>query len=106
MAFKSKRSNATNFSIKVKNEMLSRDGYVCILCGSSYGLTPAHYIGRGRGGLGIIENGACICVECHMKLDQSAEGPILKERFKNYLDRFYPNFTDEQRTFKKGVEYQ
>ena len=101
MSFKSQRSKATNFSKEVKIDMLRRDGYRCIFCKSSTGLTPAHFISRGAGGMGIVENGACVCVECHMLLDQSINRKDMLKEFRVYLDFHYPEFTDDDRVFNR-----
>ena len=96
----SKRSKACDFSIKVKKQMIERDNNCCIICGS-LNITPAHYISRSKGGLGVIENGVCLCVECHTSYDNSKYRHSYKSYIKNYLDSFYPNFTDEQRKYRK-----
>ena len=101
MSFKSQRSKACDFSKETKIDMLRRDGYRCILCRASEGLTPAHYIARSSGGLGILENGACICIECHQSLDHSTSRQKLLEKFKAYLDKHYPDFTDKERIFNR-----
>lgn len=108
MTYKSKRSRATNFSTQTKQAMLERDRYSCIFQGPGCGggLTPAHYIGRGTGGLGILENGACVCMAHHQQLDHSVDRTKMLKEFKKYLDRHYPRFTDEQRRYEKGAEYR
>lgn len=98
--YKSNRSKATDFTIKVKKQMLERDDYGCIYCSAS-NVTPAHYISRGRQGLGILENGACVCLECHVKLDHTTQGKEMQVKFKEYLDYLYPDFKDEDRKFNK-----
>lgn len=101
MIYKSKRSRACDFDINVKREMLERDGYRCIFCGSAHGLTPAHYISRGAGGLGIIENGACVCVPCHNLLDASTNRIEMSKEFKKYLDNLYPDMDDDDRIYNR-----
>lgn len=103
--YKSKRSQATDFSKDTKIEMLRRDNYKCIFCSNSESLTPAHYISRAKGGLGILENGVCLCVQCHQALDQSPARFHLQLKVERYLNKKHPDFKQEDRTYKKGVDY-
>lgn len=89
------RTKKTSIPIKVKKAVYERDG-CCILCGRQ-GSPNAHYISRSRGGLGIEQNIVTLCLECHRRVDQSTERPKLLKKIKEYLDVFYPNFTDEMR---------
>lgn len=100
MSFKSERSKATDFSLEVKKQMLERDNYHCIFC-SELNVTPAHYIPRSQGGLGIIENGVCLCVKCHQALDNGIAKNHLKEKVRRHLKRHYPNFKDEDRIYDR-----
>ena len=101
----SKRTKATDISQKVRQEVYARDSWegrtCCIHCGSPYRLQVAHYLGRGIGGLGIKENLVVLCVKCHQAYDQSNQMNDMKEFIKTYLDNYYPNFTNEERKFKK-----
>lgn len=108
MSYKSKRSQATNFTNETKQEMLERDRYSCIFQGPGCGggLTPAHFIGRGQGGLGIKENGACVCMAHHTQLDHSTDRAGMLKEFRRYLERHYPGFTDTDRTYQKDAEYK
>lgn len=98
---KSKRSKATDISKKVKEEVWNRDNGKCILCKSSNAFPNAHYIPRSNGGLGIPENIVTLCINCHYRLDHTTERKELLERVKRYLDRFYKDFTDEMRKYRK-----
>ena len=48
------RTKATSIPKKVREEVYARDKG-CIITGSRYNLTLAHYIPRSKGGLGIKE---------------------------------------------------
>ena len=104
---KSKRYKACEFSQKEREEIYKRDKGKCIFCGSTYQLTWMHFVSRAKGGLGIKENGALGCLNCHMTMDnpigyqQVAESKSLKGRFRKHLDKHYPGFTDEERKYRK-----
>lgn len=100
---KSKRTKALSISPKIKKIVYERDGF-CILCGSPNGLPEAHYIPRSRGGLGIEQNIVTLCDKCHYRLDQTTERKKLLAVVKKYLDDKYPDFTDEQRIYRKGEQ--
>ena len=98
--YKSKQSKATDIPQKVKREVADRDHDRCIFC-HSIGAPNAHYIPRSQGGLGIKENVMTACAECHRKLDSTTERKRMLEYAKKYLNRYYPNFTDEERIYRK-----
>lgn len=98
---KSNRTKATDISKKVKERVWRRDRERCIFCGSHSAMPNAHYIPRSKGGLGIEQNVITACIECHMKLDQSTERKRMLKFAKEYLDLFYPGFSDEERKYRK-----
>ena len=102
----SKRSNACEFSRKVRERIWERDDYKCIFCAKfGYsGFLPSqimHYVSRAHGGLGIEENGAFGCVLHHQILD-NGDGKLLKEYFREYLMSKYPGWNEENLIYKKG----
>lgn len=99
---KSKRSKACDISPKVRKEVKERDGNRCIFCGR-YLESPqlAHYISRGRGGLGIAKNLTCSCVKCHMELDQGIHTKEYEKIQKEYLQSCYENWNEEELRYKK-----
>lgn len=96
-----KRTKATSISKEVRDIVLERDKH-CIFCGTTYGLTFAHYISRANGGLGIEQNLACVCMDCHRKLDQSTERKAMLEVFERYLKRQYENWNVNDLKYRKG----
>jgi Restriction endonuclease len=102
LEMKSKRSKACDISAKTKLIVWNRDGGKCILCESSVAMPNAHYIPRSKGGLGIEQNVVTLCIGCHFKLDQTIQRKELLKEVKEHLDKHYPDFTDEQRIYKKG----
>ena len=54
---KTKRSQATDIPMSVKQKVWERDGGRCIICGNAYNVMPnAHILSRAKGGLGIETN--------------------------------------------------
>lgn len=96
-----RRTKALDISKKVKMTVWERDRHRCILCGSPSAMPNAHYISRAKSGLGIEQNIVTLCMDCHRRLDQSTERKELLSKVKHYLDRFYPNFTNDRRRYKK-----
>lgn len=97
-----KQTKAKNITQKVAKEVWERDGG-CIICGSP-NTDPAHYISKAHGGLGIKENIVALCRDHHEKYD-SAKTDVTKaymrHTVKAYLDSHYPDFTDEDRVYRK-----
>lgn len=98
---KSKRTKACDITAKVRVEVLERDNHRCIFCGAYSSLTLAHFVGRGRGGLGIKENLVTLCMECHMKADQGTETVKYHEEMCEYLHRLYPDMNPQDLIFRK-----
>ena len=98
----SKRTQATGISPKVRREVIERDGGRCIICGSPRNIQIAHYISRGRLGLGIPENLACMCFNCHFQYDNGKLHNEIENAFKSYLRRHYKNWDRLDLTFHKG----
>lgn len=106
---KSKRSKACEFSADERKAICERDSYRCVICGSHQALTVAHLISRGRGGLGIRQNGALLCVRCHQIVDQGSNSEVRKayqQFLRKYLETNYPEFTDDERMYKKWSLYK
>lgn len=106
---KSKRAKACEFSAKVRKIIKERDGHCCINCGSGMMLSIAHKIPRSKGGLGIEENGALLCANCHFIADQGAnatERAMVNERLSDYLQGLYPEVTDQDRVYSKYAFYR
>lgn len=99
---KSKRTKATSIPQSVKPIVAKRDNYKCIFCHSTYGITYAHYVSRANGGRGIEQNLACVCLECHRKLDQSTQRKVMLERFEKYLRSQYENWNVNDLKYRKG----
>ena len=95
-----KRTKALSISPQVKAKVYERDGGCCILCGRK-GNPEAHYISRAQSGLGIEQNIVTLCRDCHRRLDQTTERKELLKKVKAYLDLWYPDFSDDERKYKK-----
>jgi 5-methylcytosine-specific restriction endonuclease McrA len=61
-----KRVDRGKFSRKTIQEILERDEYKCVRCGSyQVEAVPHHIIYKSQGGLGEKRNGVTICRDCH-----------------------------------------
>ena len=98
------RTRALQVSKDTRIDVMKRDRW-CIFCGNPYNATVAHFISRGQGGLGIMENLARVCMNCHHKLDHTDARPGMLIQFRDYLESMYPNVTDEDRRFKKWSQF-
>ncbi len=99
---KSRRSKATNIPKKVKLAVFERDHHRCIICGATYSAMPnAHVISRAQGGLGVEENIVTLCFDCHYIMDQTVGRKVYLKKCKDYLQRFYPNWNEEELKYKK-----
>ena len=99
---KSNRSKACDISPEVKAIVAERDES-CVTCGSKYAFPNAHYISRSKGGLGIEQNVVMLCPKCHMQYDQGnrIKREILRGMIGRHLHRYYPDFPDDERRYKK-----
>ena len=97
----SKVSKACDISPAVRREVKERDGGQCIICGSMQGIQIAHYISRGRLGLGIPQNLACLCLRCHQEYDQGKLHSEIGNAFKEHLKAKYDGWSEEELIYKK-----
>jgi len=95
-----KSTKATAIPKWVKDKVEERDQYCCIICGRP-GVGNAHYIRRSQMGKGIVENVVTLCPQCHHDFDNGSMRKEYGRIIKDYLDMYYPDFTDEQRRFHK-----
>lgn len=106
------RTKALGITIAVKEAVADRDSFdgwpCCLLCGTPapannrLAFSNAHYIRRSQGGLGREDNILTLCPDCHInKYDQGTERETLKSFFKRYLMEHYPNWNEENLTYKK-----
>ena len=95
-----KMTKALAITTKVKATVFERDGGRCVIC-SRMGNPDAHFIARSQGGLGIEENIVTLCRDCHRDYDNSYKRPFYREIIREHLEEFYPNFSDEDRVYKK-----
>ena len=95
-----KRTKATSIPMRVKCEVWARDKQRCIICGTWNAEPNAHYIARSQGGLGINQNIIPLCLKCHKDFDGNKRN-IYKPIIKAYLNKLYPNFSDDQRIYHK-----
>ncbi len=95
-------TKATDISAAVRAAVADRDGGRCIMpdCGNT-GFANAHFIPRSHGGLGIEENIVTLCPACHHDYDHTDMRKYMGNMIRQYLDSFYPDFSDEDRIYHK-----
>ena len=84
----------TDISPRVKQQVWERDHHHCVVCGSPQAMPNAHvFINRAHGGLGIAENIATLCMQCHHNYDngKDKEHYAIKKVLYEYMYRLYPN---------------
>ena len=96
---KSKRTLKTDISNNVRQKVKLRDQW-CIFCGRS-GTDTMHYVPRSSGGLGIEQNLALGCRQCHMMLDQSTHRKEMLKHFERHLQKHYGEFDRKDLIYKK-----
>lgn len=105
------RTKSLGITIAVKEEVAERDSFggypCCLVCGrpaptyNRLAFSNAHFISRAQGGLGIEQNILTLCPQCHTRYDSTEERPILRAFFKRYLQEQYPDWDEEQLTYRK-----
>lgn len=101
--YKSKRSQATDIPKDVRDSVKERDGFRCVMCGSTARIELAHVIlSRSNGGLGVEENLACLCQRCHRIMDgESKKGKKIRKSVTHYLEHLYGKIEYEKLRYKK-----
>ena len=97
---KHKQTKACDITDKVRRAVWERDGDKCIFCGRAYCLQVMHYVSRAQGGLGIEQNLALGCVECHRAYD-GIEREWMKAVFAGHLSDHYDNWGDTKLIYNK-----
>lgn len=97
----SKRSRACDITPKVRNEVLKRDNFQCVICGEKNNLQIAHYISRARLGLGIPQNLATMCVSCHFNYDNGKYHKEIKNLVQGHLKAYYEGWNEKDLIYKK-----
>lgn len=109
-----KETKMTAIPRNVKEIVFARDDYRCVLCGSNQGVPNAHVVRRSKGGMGVEQNIVTLCPDCHRAFDHGislkrlgggADRESLYCYLVAYLKQFYPNWTEESVTYRKGEEY-
>lgn len=97
----SKLSNACAISPAARKEVLERDDRHCIVCGSYRNLQIAHFISRGRLGLGIPQNLGVMCLECHFQYDNGKFHREIENLFREHLKAHYEGWNEKDLVYKK-----
>jgi len=84
------RGNTLRFSGESVARIIIRDGGACLACGRPAS-DIAHYVRRSQGGLGVPQNGGCMCRSCHCEYDSRLnEG--LADTFREHLRAHYESW--------------
>ena len=100
----SKRSKATDISIKTRQLVYERDNGLCIICGRP-GIPNSHYIRRSKGGLGIPQNIVTMCISCHNAYDNGNRREEIATKTRNYLKSKYEEWDETKLIYDKWREY-
>lgn len=95
-----KIKKACDISPKIREEVRKRDNDRCIVCGG-IGQQIAHFISRGRLGLGIPHNLAVMCVKCHFEYDNGRLHRQIEKVFREHLKAHYPEWNEKELTYSK-----
>ena len=96
-----RRTKALSIPPKVKAQVWDRDLHRCVLCGTPYASPDAHFISRAQGGLGIPENIVTLCRAGHDRSNNSPDRAVLRERLRDHLMTWYPNWDEHNLIYKK-----
>jgi 5-methylcytosine-specific restriction endonuclease McrA len=98
------QSKACDVSPKIRDTVKRRDNMCCVVCGFPYALTIAHvFINRSHGGLGVKENLATLCIECHSKLDHGKKihSESVRVPLESYMNKLYPSLDIKKLKYEK-----
>lgn len=105
------RTKALAIPRPVKRKVAERDSVdgwpCCIWCGrpapvrAPLAFSCAHYISRAQGGLGIPENILTLCFDCHSEYDATEGRDDLRDYFRAYLSKKYPDWQEDKLVYKK-----
>lgn len=80
-AHKKHRKHRRKISDEVRLEVMTRDGFKCVECGSREELQIHHIKYRSKGGTDEPDNLVCLCVRCHYRRHKDEPvGKIMKKR--------------------------
>ncbi len=95
-----------------KEVIMVRAGYVCEVCGSSFGITAHHFIPRSLAGhlIHYLPNGVCLCQSCHFTLhfksDPTIVAAIIKKRGAKWLEDLQERRKEKHYSFKTLSYYK
>ena len=101
----SKVSKACDISPQVRQEVLKRDERQCIICGSQNFLQIAHFISRGRLGLGIPKNLGVMCSQCHREYDNGKFHKEIEKLFREHLMAHYEEWNEKDLIYSKWRDF-
>ena len=115
------RTKHLQFGKKTIEEIFERDNYSCLFCRLGYFkcfkgqvnlsdiefniFDPMHFIGKGQGGLGVVQNGICGCRKHHHIFDNGNVSKKIKQEMQllaeEYLFSLYPTLDIKKLVYEK-----
>lgn len=115
------RTKYLQFGKRTVEEIYERDNYTCLFCKVGYfkcfngkvnlsdlGFNiydPMHFIGKGKGGLGVVQNGICGCRNHHHVFDNGNVTSAIKQEMQQIAEEYiitqYPDLDISKLVYQK-----
>jgi predicted restriction endonuclease len=96
-------SKSNPFSKKIRDQILARDKFTCVLCGATKiggaNLTADHIKPQDKDGEATVDNGQCLCTQCENRKANYGVMEFGSKMFKKYLK------LAEKEKDKKSIEF-
>ena len=104
-------ARVTEFDKKTRQTIYERDNHRCVLCYGTTFLGIAHvFVPRSKGGLGVVENGALLCQNCHHAMDNGSDAAysdMIRNGVEQYMHARYDIDISKLKENKwKGYKYE
>ena len=100
-------SKKSTFTSNLKNQILKRDGYKCVMCGVSesegYKLMIDHIKPESKGGLATYDNGMVLCTKCNNLKSNYNVKEFGRKMFDTYLNIANKNNDKKNASFFEDI---